>query len=316
MSLLSGGGTRARQQLKVLFQAISTFRVGAILLSRVRDDLVAAYARLPEHPAKYRLVRWLGRHVVPGEGVERVVYPNVRLRLHPRDWIEYQLLRGERYEPLTLEFLGQNLRLGDCALLAGINMGLHVAVAARAVGPPGRVVGIDPQPSAVLRTMETLRLNSLEGPVQLVSAALGEADAVLPMAWARTEENAGTANLFDEAAGLFVTVTTLSRLHEELAIPRARLLLLDVEGYETKVLAGLRPEHAPEIAVVEVQPLNLARAGVSAEQLFEALQRLGYRLFTLHGEPLEAPVSGLPEHNVVGVLHGVEASWSSVARPG
>src|SRR5438270_7357918 len=99
----------------------------------LRTALLRGYAQTPEHPSKYRIVRWLGRHAFPEEGIQCRIHPDISLYLHPRDWIEYFLLRGEQYEPLTLRFVQENLCAGDLAILAGVNFGLHVAVAARAV---------------------------------------------------------------------------------------------------------------------------------------------------------------------------------------
>lgn len=73
------------------------------------DGLLVGYARAPEHPAKYRIVRWLGRWAFPSEGV-LVEVSGVRLHLHPRDWLEYFLLSNGAYEPDTLNFLSRNLQ--------------------------------------------------------------------------------------------------------------------------------------------------------------------------------------------------------------
>jgi hypothetical protein len=170
------------------------------MLSWSRDAILRTYMRLPEHPTKYRVVRWLGRNVFPEPGVWATVYPNVRLRLHPRDWIEYVLLRGDRYEPRTLAFLAANLRPGDAAVLAGVNFGLHVVVAARAVGAGGAVIGVDPQPAALLRTRFHLEANGLSGPVTLVSGGLGTGWGLVGMAWS-TAENAGTASFLAQGDG-------------------------------------------------------------------------------------------------------------------
>jgi hypothetical protein len=128
----------------------------------MRDWIFTRYFRGPEHPAKLRFVRLLSRTVLPHEGILSRVEPGLRLRLHPDDWIEYTLLRGLPYEPLTLEFIESNLSPGDGSIFAGVNFGLHVAIAARAVGPQGLVLGIEPQPNALLRARENLALNGLE----------------------------------------------------------------------------------------------------------------------------------------------------------
>ena len=162
----------------------------------MRDRLLAAYLRLPEHPAKFRLARALGRWVFPADGIVAPINsagPGVRLHLHPRDWIEYELLRGKPYEPLTLEFLRRNLRAGDTALLAGVNNGLHVIVAAQAVGPRGCVIGVEPQPDALVRARKNIALNGFEGTVRMVAGALGDVSALVPMAWSSPENTAPRA---------------------------------------------------------------------------------------------------------------------------
>jgi hypothetical protein len=73
------------------------------------NGLLRGYLRLRDHPGKYRFAQWLGRHVIPEQGLPAQVYPGIKLLLHPRDWIEYVLLTRGQYEPLTLRFLMDNL---------------------------------------------------------------------------------------------------------------------------------------------------------------------------------------------------------------
>lgn len=260
---------------------------------------------------KFRAVQWLGRNVFPENGIVADAHPGLRLRLHPRDWIEYLLLRGDRYEPRTLAFLESNLRPGETAILAGVNFGQHVAVAARAVGPSGRVIGVEPQPRALARARDNLRLNGLELRVTLVAAALGNHEGLAPMPWS-DPTNTGAASLLDSGAEqLLVPVLRLPQVLEAASVRRIRLLLLDVQGYETRVLAGLDGGPLPDILVVEVEELFLGRAGITPEELLRQMAALGYELYTLDGTPLTAPPTDLSEPNVVGLRPGVSATWSA-----
>lgn len=276
-----------------------------------RTTLLRAYAQTPEHPTKYRMVRWLGRHVFPEQGIQCRVYPEIKLHLHPQDWIEYLLLRGGKYEPLTLGFLEENLGAGDLAILAGVNFGLHVAVAARAVGEEGLIVGIDPQPSALLRATENLRINNLLQRVRLVSVALGEQDGLLHMAWS-SSSNAGAASLFDEGAGLFVSVLPLSSIVQTLEPRKVRLLLLDVQGYESHALAGLDNDCRPEILIVEIDPEFLARANTTSVVLLSKIVDLGYSLYSLDGTKVTPASNSFPERNVICLKKDIEVSWPKV----
>jgi FkbM family methyltransferase len=273
--------------------------------------LLRFYFRLREHPGKYRIVRWLGRNVVPSQGVSSRVYPGIDLLLHPRDWIEYNLLVKGRYEPLTLQFLLDNLALGQSAVLAGVNFGLHVAVAARAVGQKGRVIGVEPQPAALLRAHANLARNGLWGPVRLVSAALGASVGFQNMPWS-DPGNSGAASFYDTGTGLTVEMTTLDTVIRDLLDTPPRLLLLDVQGFELQALLGLSAASAPEIVVVELDPEFLTRAQVRPEQIHARLSEIGYRAFSLNGVPVAAGDLDIPERNLIGVRGGSPVKWLSL----
>lgn len=279
------------------------------MLGRVRDCILRWYVRTPEHPMKYRIVQWLGRHGFPERGILTVAHPGLQFRLHPRDWIEYRLLSGEAYEPLTLAFLSANLRSGDTAVLAGVNFGQHVATAARAVGPSGRVIGVEPQPSALLKAWETLQLNGLQRCVTLVAAALGSEDDILPMTWS-DPRNAGAASLLDTGDGLYVPVLRLPQVLQAVGSPQVRMLLLDVQGFEANVLNGLEGAPLPEIVVVEIDDSFIARSGLKPRDLLCQIESMGYALWCLDGTPAAPTSVVFPERNVVGLRSGVCAVWT------
>lgn len=274
------------------------------------NQLLWRYFRAPEHPGKLRVVRWLSKTAVPEAGVVAPVRGNVRLYLHPRDWIEYLLLRGDDYEPLTLAFLRSNLRPGDGAILAGVNFGLHVAVAAGAVGENGLVLGVEPQAAALLRTRLNLDLNRLLARVRLVQASLGSREGLVPMAWS-VPENAGAASLLDEGQGFFTPMLSLDSVKGLLGEHPFRLLLLDVQGYELEALRGLRLEDGPQLAIVELDPEFLSRAGTTASAVVEVFTAAGYRIYDVHGNP-PRDLLDLPERNFVAVRPSAEVSWPAL----
>jgi FkbM family methyltransferase len=253
------------------------------------------------------VVQWLGRHVVSSDGIVAEVNPRVQLSLHPRDWIEYLLIREGIYEPLTLAFLSQNLRTSDNALLAGVNNGLHVIVAARAVGENGRVIGVDPQPAALLRARRNIDLNGLAGPVRLLSAALGAETALMHMPWADAG-NQGAASLLDSGPGLEVPLVTLAAVVEALCPGRVRLMLLDVQGYEGPALQGLK-HHRPELLVIEDSDEYLQRAGTSRAELYAQLREMGYALRDVFGGEINESGPVPAECNVVAVHRDVKVNW-------
>jgi len=273
------------------------------MLRVLLDAALRRYLRSREHRGKYRLVRWVERYAIPSAGLVATVPPGVRLSLHPRDWIEYRLLLGEEYEPLTLAFLIANLQPGDTAVLAGVNFGLHVAVAAQAVGPGGRVIGIEPQAAALLRTFDNLALNGLTERVQLVSGAIGGTGRFCHMAWSRPD-NPGAASIYDLGHGFVTRISTVSEVLTMAGGPRPRVLLLDVQGCEVEALDGIANGPHPDIVIVELVEEFLQMAGTTGAQLMDTMTSLGYELFTVHGQPLARDDPNIPEHNVFGVKPG------------
>jgi FkbM family methyltransferase len=273
----------------------------------VLNALLLRYIRSPEHPGKYRVVRWLGRHVVPPDGLVAEVDPRVQLSLHPRDWVEYSLIRDGYYEPLTLTFLSRNLRPSENAVLAGVNNGLHVIVAARAVGEKGRVIGVDPQPGAVLRTRRNINLNRVAGPVRLLAAALGAQAAFTHMPWADSG-NQGAASLFDSGPGFEVPLVTLASVLDALCSGTVRLMLLDVQGYEGPALQGLK-DHRPELLVVEDSDEYLVRAGSTRAHMYAQMREMGYSLHDVFGNAIGESGPMPAECNVISVYRGVDVNW-------
>src|SRR5215207_6916881 len=240
-----------------------------------------AYVRAPSHPAKYRVERWLGQCLLPEKGGVFEVERNVRLRLHPRDWIEYTLIRDAQYEPLTLQFLEANLQRGQQAMLAGVNFGLYVIVASRAAGDDGIVVGVDPQQGALDRTRSHLALNGAPANVRLVAAALSSAGRILVMD-DPPENNSGAANVRKPGTGpLCAVAMPAGELWRALATgqPSPDLFLLDVEGFEGEVLSGFDPSFRPRILIIELWDPFLREVGWSNERVRLSLIAMGYQLF-------------------------------------
>ena len=271
------------------------------------NELLLRYIRSPEHPGKYRFVRWLGRHAFPPEGIVAEVSPRVRLSLHPRDWIEYVLLRDGRYEPLTLAFLSRNLRTSDKALLAGVNNGLHVIVAARAVGETGCVIGVEPQPAALLRARRNIDLNGVAGSIRLLAAALGAETSITHMPWSDSG-NTGAASLLDSGPGLEVPLVTLSAILDAMCPGPVRLMLLDVQGYEGLAMEGLGHQR-PDLLIVEDSPDYLERAGSSRAKLYSQMRDMEYTLHDVFGSEIDESAPAPVEYNVVGLGRGVDVDW-------
>jgi FkbM family methyltransferase len=211
-----------------------------------------------------------------------------------------------RYGVMDAEMMlvGRLLQPGDVFVDGGANVGLFTLIAARAVGPGGRVIAFEPSTKTREVLARNVALNAYPW-VTLRSEALdvspGERRFV-----ARHGNGAGLSSFAPQevASGDEVhRVATTSLDEATAALERARVSVvkLDLEGAEFGALRGstaLLRDAAPDI-VIEVEDAHLQRQGASREAVLELLGSFGYRFYRVRrdhrGEPElladEGPVS-------------------------
>jgi FkbM family methyltransferase len=276
-----------------------------LIMAKWHERLFRWYVSGPDHPAKLRLVRWLSPWFIPEGGVLCDV-AGARMWLHPEDDIEGQLYRGVAYEANTLEFIRRNLHAGETAVFAGANTGLHLITAALAVGESGTVVGVEPQPLSLHRMMRNIHSNPVHSKVHLVSGGLGEAQLLVPMGEA-PPDHTGWASLVLRDPGRIpyqIQVLRYEMLAEHLALPRVKLMLLDVEGYELQALRGMSRANCPAILLVEVHNTVLSMTKTTPQQYFDAVVALGYETWNMDGRRA-SPNESIIDNNLVCVRYDV-----------
>ncbi|MBV8334164.1 MAG: FkbM family methyltransferase [Alphaproteobacteria bacterium] len=197
---------------------------------------------------------------------------------HPLDARgRHALLHPPRAHPAALAAL----RPGSVAIDIGASLGEWTVPLARAVGPMGRVLAVEPAPRNAAALRETLAANALHQ-AQLADCAIGDHDgcaefAVPVVASARTDT--GTARIGAPATGhqrLSVRLRTLDSLVGEQGLDRIDLIKIDVEGHERKVLDGAAA------TIERCRPTLVIETGHEAEGdrvvLCDRLCGLGYRL--------------------------------------
>jgi len=135
-----------------------------------------------------------------------------------------------------------------------LDIGANIGLSALAFAPLGRVVAVEPSPRSLAALREALRLNGLEPRVAVEAVAL--ADAPGELAFHDAEHSAG-AHLMDpnmlagiEGPQVRVPVTTLDALVAQHALPRVDFIKIDVEGFESEVMAGATATFARDRPVV------------------------------------------------------------------
>jgi FkbM family methyltransferase len=194
------------------------------------------------------------------------------------------------------------LRPGDWAIDAGANVGLLSSPLAAAVGGHGRVWAVEPLPANVERLRALKDANHL-AQLDILPMALASSAGTAKLRLSSRPGGSGSGSFVAPwAREDFVEVETVPLDHltaDRPAVPHLRLVKLDVEGYETHVLAGAAEtlrRWQPRV-VCEFHDQLLRAAGSSSADLLAAFAGHGYA----PAPPFDRPRGSL-EGKVVDLL--------------
>jgi FkbM family methyltransferase len=200
----------------------------------------------------------------------------------PRAQLVYQEMRGLSPEARLLPSL---LRPGDVFLDIGANHGGLTLIAARLVGPSGRVVAFEPQPHLAQQIASSCIANDFPH-VRVINAGLSDACRRATLYVPR--RNSGSASLFREymRSDAHTTVEIELRRLDDLGLDipdRRRLVVkMDMEGSERACLLGgarFFQQHLPDI-ILEINDDSAQAAGYTVGELIDLLRSYGYRRFS------------------------------------
>jgi FkbM family methyltransferase len=184
-------------------------------------------------------------------------------------------LRSGAYEPHLTAVFERYCRSGMTVVDVGANLGYYALLAARLVGPAGRVVALEPNSENCRLLLSSLRLGPVAN-VEVLPVAADEATG-----WAYYSTHVGSnGGLIDDAdllsrPGVVVPTFRLDDLVKE----PVGLLKMDVEGAEGRVVKGAKrliEDHRP-IVTTELKDEMLRRvSGTSVADYLGYFARLGY----------------------------------------
>ena len=235
-----------------------------------------AGARLVRRWREKRLLRQVEREWPGGFALHRsgdLVYVPCPLDARGR----HALLHPPQLHPALRGFVPA----GGTAIDIGANLGEWTVPLARAVGPEGRLLAIEPAPRAAAALEKTLAANALRH-AAVLRCALGEADGSAELAMplvTSARADTGTARVGPAAAGHETLEVPLSRLDTLVALhrlDRIDFVKIDVEGHERRVLDGAAASLARFRPVLVVET---GHEGAGERALIRnRLEDLGYRM--------------------------------------
>lgn len=173
-----------------------------------------------------------------------------------------------------MAFVTHLLRPGDLFVDVGANIGSFTVLAAAVAGASG--ISFEPYPATFARLQDNIRINQLERLVSARRLALGEQAGEIQFTSSLDTVNHVLAPEENGSSGL-VSVP-VSRLDTELGDRTPTAIKIDVEGYETSVLAGAGSTLSNDKLLAVVMELNGsgARYGFRDEDLHQRMLSNGF----------------------------------------
>jgi FkbM family methyltransferase len=165
-----------------------------------------------------------------------------RLRGEPfliqlNDPCQYDLVLG-LHEPEVSEWIASCLKQGMTFLDIGPNVGYFTLLAAKCVGPSGKVVALEPDPGVLAVLQRNIEINGA-GNVQVVHGAASEFCGRAKLGRARSSSYSTGLYCADAVDWIDVPRYSLDGLISELGIGAVDLVKLDVEGAELEAIEGM-----------------------------------------------------------------------------
>ena len=160
------------------------------------------------------------------------------MRVDPRRNITEKrlLLSPSRFELEERAILQRCLKAGDSFVDVGANIGAYTLWVATLIGPTGKGIAVEPQPSVLARLRANLALNP-DFNVQVFPCGAGPVEAVMHLSIGSTNE--GGASLATAGGGghqIEVAIRPLLDMINEAGLTRIDALKIDIEGFEDQAL--------------------------------------------------------------------------------
>ncbi|PSB03810.1 FkbM family methyltransferase [Merismopedia glauca] len=251
------------------------------------DSVGKIYRLLPSVKGKGFLARKIIAPLVRGKNLESVVEMRNpgggKLICNLDDWIPWNVFIYGNYQVETSYELFMINRAKGCQTIfdIGANIGYYTIQFARVIN--GCVYSFEPmsyQFNTLTRNIALNQVNNITAIKSIVSDTNG-----VERIYFSSMQNTGLSSVIEESPNYEdVSAVSIDYFCQEQKIDTIDLIKIDVEGYELSVLKGMQQmlsNKQVKSLFVEINALNLRKAGTSPQEICSYLQQFGYSAYSI-----------------------------------
>jgi len=205
--------------------------------------------------------------------------------------------RGIEWEPHILRFVEKYKELSNLENIidVGANFGYHSLHFSKLIKESGKIFAFEPQLQNFELLKKNVEMNNITNVVLFNNACSDVLEEVnMPYVDTSNPVNMGdfTPNVINTKQSSKVKTIIL----DNLKLPKIDLIKIDVQGYEIKVLKGLKEliNKDKPILIIELEDCSMNKVNSSCKELIKSIRELGYYIFLLD---YEYPSDHLCVHN-------------------
>ena len=199
--------------------------------------------------------------------------------MNDRNSVSNTLVFSGSYEQHETAMLSKLVKTGWTVVDAGANFGWYAIHLASLVGPTGKVMAFEPVPQTFGELTANVALNNCRN-VDAVNAALGAKDGMMTIYVPEIQGGLGVASEFlDAGKKIEVAMLGLDAYLDQQGIKHIDFIKADIEGGEWNLLRGAERTltRSHPCILLETVDIHCQRFGHTPRDVFEFLQRLGYK---------------------------------------
>lgn len=188
-----------------------------------------------------------------------------------------QALREGRAEPGTMALVRKLVPQGGIVVDVGAYIGFYTLLAAKLVGPVGRVYAFEPNPQSCAILRRNIRLNRFEEMVQVFEACVLDFSGQVKFYLDYDGIQSSIVRLVPHTREVTLSCVTLDEVLGD--VRAVNLMKIDVEGAEARVLLGAKDliHRSPDLWLIcEVYPAALTAGGSSLDELLRIIEDFGF----------------------------------------